>query len=108
MDSIKRKEPQPMDVVIKEFIREMKLTSGLNTQRIFAAWDEISGAAKWTTNRFFKDGVLYITMNSSVARNHLVFQLPELTRSINDRLMADPLFVKDDPKSRLVTRIILK
>lgn len=97
-----------MDVVIKEFIREMKLTTGLNTQRIFAAWDELSGAGKWTASRFFKDGILYVTMNSSVARNRLMFRLPELTRSINDRLMEDPLFVKDDPKSRLVTRIVLR
>lgn len=108
MDRIKRKEPQSMDEVIKDYIKDMKLTTGLNTQRVFAAWDEVSGAEKWTTNRFFRDGILYITMNSSVARNRLVFQLPALTKSINDRLIADPLFVKDDPRSRLVTRIVLK
>jgi len=108
MDKIRRKDPRPIELAVKEYIKEMKLAAGLNNQRIFKAWDEVSGAAKWTSARFFRDGVLYITLTSSVARNQLTYRLDAIVKAINDALMKDELFVKDDPRSRLVTRIVLK
>ena len=44
---IARKTAVGMDELVREYIREMKLSSGLNTQRIFAAWDDASGAARF-------------------------------------------------------------
>ena len=41
---IRRKEALTMEEVIDQFIKSAKLASGLNTQRIFSAWDECSGA----------------------------------------------------------------
>ena len=63
-----------MDELVKQYIRSMKLAAGLNTQRIFAAWDACSGAGEFTLKRFFRDGKLYITLSSSVVRNQLHFQ----------------------------------
>ena len=105
---IHRKEPVAMDELVQMFIKSMKLSAGLNTHRIFAAWDEASGAAGYTLKRFFRDGKLYITLNSSVVRNHLSFQSAELVDRINLILSRDELFVKDDPRVSFVRELILK
>ena len=68
---IRRKEALTMEEVIEEYIKSAKLASGLNTQRVFAAWDECSGAGPFTLKRYFRSGTLYITLNSSVIRNQL-------------------------------------
>ena len=105
---ISRKEAVPMDRLIEQYIREMKLAAGLNTQRIFAAWDAVSNASAYTLKRFFRDGTLYITLSSSVFRRELSFRKEMLVEQINAWLEKDILFVKDDPKVGKVQQIILK
>ena len=108
MDSIKRKEPIGMGKAVQEFIRELKLENGVNTQRVLSVWDEVSGAAAYTSDKYFKDGVLYVTVRSSVVRNNLYFQLAALIIAMNDRLSKDSLVVRDAPGWKGVTKIILR
>ena len=103
-----RKKALSMDEVVSMYIKSMKLTSGLNTHRIFAAWDEASGAAPYTLKRFFRDGRLYITLSSSVVRNQLSFQAEALVEKMNSILAGDGLFTKDDPRVSYVKELILK
>jgi len=103
-----RKKAQPVSELISDYIHEMKLSAGLNTRRIFEAWDAASGAAAYTTRRFFRDGKLYITLSSSVARNSLSFQKPLIMAKINQILQQDELFTKNDPRVQFVQEIILK
>ena len=105
---LSRKEAVSMEQLVDEYIREMKIAAGLNTQRVFAAWDEVSGAAPYTLRRFFRDGTLYITLSSSVYRRELSFRKELLVAAINEYLDKDPLFVKDDPKVGKVMQIVLK
>lgn len=103
-----RKFPIGMDKAVDDFIREMKIAAGLNTRIIFSAWDEISGAAEFTSSRFFRDGTLYIGLKSSVVRNNLYFRSDSIIKAINDRIAADPLFIKDDPSCHAVVKLVLK
>ena len=103
-----RKQAISMEELIPLYIKSMKLSSGLNTQRIFAAWDEASGAAPFTLKKFFRDGRLYITLNSSVIRNQLSFQSDALVEKMNSILSRDELFMKDDPRVSYVRELILK
>lgn len=103
-----RKKALSMEEVISQYIKEMKLSSGLNTQRIFSAWDDVSGAAQFTLKKFFRDGKLYITLSSSVVRNQLTFQKAVIVEKINEMLRHDELFTKDDPRVSYVTELILK
>ncbi len=103
-----RKKALSMDEVVSMYIKSMKLTAGLNTHRIFAAWDEASGAAPYTLKRFFRDGRLYITLSSSVVRNQLSFQAEALVEKMNSILARDGLFTKDDPRVSYVKELILK
>ena len=105
---IARKQAMSMEELIPLYIKSMKLSAGLNTQRVFAAWDEVSGAASFTLKRFFRDGKLYVTLSSSVVRNRLSFQKDALVEGINSILARDELFIKDDPRVSYVRELILK
>lgn len=108
MDRIKRKEPQGMAELMKLYVREMGMTHTFNNRRVFIAWDQASNAARYTVNRFFRDGILSITLNSSVVRTELAFRKGEIIKAMNDILVNDSLFIKDAPGVKLVHDIILK
>ena len=105
---IHRKQALGMEEVIDQYIRSMKLAAGLNTQRVFAAWDEVSGAASATLRRYYRDGVLRVSLASSVQRFELGLQKAQMIERMNAWLLQDDLFVKDDPEVGLVKDIILK
>ena len=105
---IARKNAIGMEELVSMYIKSMKLSSSLNTQRIFAAWDDASGAARFTLKKFFRDGTLYITLSSSVIRNQLSFQRDALVEKINDILSRDELFTRDDDRVSYVKTLILK
>lgn len=89
---IARKDAVGMDELIREFISDMKLTGGLDAHRIYAAWDEVSGMARYTVRKFYRDGTLYCTMSSSVVRSSLLPKRKLLIDAINARLKEDELF----------------
>ena len=108
MSRVARKTAVPLSDLIREYIQASKLTAGLNTQRIFAAWDAASGAGRYTVRRFFRDGRLYITVDSSVVRSQLSFQRDTLIEKINALLAQDELFTQDDARVGIVKELILK
>ena len=108
MSRLPRKNAVPIEELLKEFIRENKLSRGLNTQKVFAAWDSASGAGKYTVRKFYRDGKLYITVSSSVIRSQLLFQKAALLERINAILCEDSLFVRDDPSAGLIKELIIK
>ena len=108
LGGINRKDPVAMEELVQMFIRSMKLSAGLNTRRIFEAWDQASGASRYTLRRYFRDGKLYVTLNSSMVRSQLGFQKAELVDRINEILREDELFQQDDPQVKFVEELILK
>lgn len=105
---MRRRYAVSMEELIKRYIIDMKISSGLNTQLIFKAWDEASGASPFTIGRFFKDGKLYVTLSSSMVRNQLYYQKSDIVRKINSLLDEDPLFFSGDKRVSFVKEIILK
>ena len=105
---IARKNALGMDEVMPMYLRSMGLVTALNTRRIFAAWDQASGAAAYTANRYFKAGTLYVTVTSSVARSTLSFQKEELIARMNEILSSDELFTPDNPRASFVKELKLK
>lgn len=108
MSRVARKTAVSLSEAIQEYLKAAKLSSGLNTQRIFAAWDAASGAGRYTVRRFFRDGKLYITVDSSVVRSQLSFQRDVLIEKINALLAQDELFIQDDARVGIVKELILK
>ena len=68
---------------IRLMLRQNGLGPELDRRRIYAAWDNASGAGAYTLRRYFKEGRLYITVNSSVIRSQLHFQKDALLEKIN-------------------------
>lgn len=103
-----RKQALSMEEVVSQYIKSMKIAAGLNTQRIFEAWDVCSGATPFTLKRYYRGGKLYITLNSSVIRNQLYFQKDALVEKINAFLREDKLFTADNRTAGFVQELILK
>lgn len=97
-----------MEEVVSRYIKQMKIAAGLNTQRIFEAWDAASGAGSFTLKRFFRGGKLYITLSSSVIRSQLYFQKDILIEKMNAILSEDPLFTSDNNTVGYIHELILK
>lgn len=93
---------------LKEMFRSSNAGATHNTQRIFAAWDEASGAAPYTVRRSFRDGILYITMKSSVLATQLSMQKNTIMEKINAILADDPLFIKEQSYSGIVKELRIK
>lgn len=108
MSRIERKQAQSIKEAFHEYLKAYKLTTGLNTQRVFSAWDQASGAANYTARRYYRDGVLYITVNSSVIRSQLNIQRQFLLDKINAILKSDELFTEDDKFAGYVKELRIK
>ena len=103
---LRRKEAVGMKQLVQDFIREMKIASGVNKYRALEAWNEISGASRYTLDAYLDKGILYVTLNSSMARNQLYFQRDVLVKKMNEFLDADPIFVKGNGPA--VRNIVLR
>ena len=94
-----RENTQLIKAVIEEFIKEERLEEGLGRARLFKAWDLVVGevGTKATTNKYFKDGVLYCTINSSIVRTQMYYRKEDIMAHMNKML-----------NGTIVTKIILK
>lgn len=105
---LQRKQAQTVAEVIREYLHDSGLTSGMNTHRIFTTWDDVSGAGKFTARKFFRDGKLYITVSSSVVRSQLLFQKQALLEKMNERLASDVMFNREDTRVGFIKELIIK
>ena len=96
---MKRENTQLIKAVIEEFIKEERLEEGLGRARLFKAWDLVVGevGTKATTNKYFKDGVLYCTISSSIVRTQMYYRKEDIMAHMNKML-----------NGTIVTKIILK
>lgn len=96
---MKRENTQLIKDILQEFIKEEHLEDGLQRVRIFRTWDLVVGeaGARATTNKFFRDGILYCTINSSIVRTQLYYCKEDIALQMNKML-----------NDSLVSKIILK
>ena len=103
-----KKEPKSMNDIVHEYIREMKIASGLNERRIFAAWDAISGAAQYTVGKSVRGGVLYLSISSSVIRSQLYLRQEKLVERNNAFVEDNELFTESDRSCGYVRSIVFR
>jgi hypothetical protein len=96
---MKRENTQLIKAIIEEIIKEERLEEGLSRARLFKAWDLVVGetGANATTNKYFKDGVLYCTVNSSILRTQMYYRKEDIIAHMNKML-----------NGTIVTKLILK
>ena len=108
MSRLSPKNALPISEVLREMFRSSGAGATHNSRRIFSAWDEASGAGAYTIRRFYRDGILYITMRSSVLATQLSMQKGVLTEKINAILSDDPLFIREDSHAGFVKELRIK
>lgn len=96
---MKRENTQLIKDILQEFIKEEHLEDGLQRLKIFKVWDLVVGeaGARATSNKFFRDGVLYCTINSSIIRTQLYYRKDDIALQMNKML-----------NGNIVSKIILK
>jgi predicted nucleic acid-binding Zn ribbon protein len=72
---------------MKEYIREMNLEDKLLEVNLINSWEEVVGKAisSRTGKVYIKDHILYVHLNSSVARNELLMLKELLKEKLNER-----------------------
>lgn len=105
---IARKYPVPVRQAIQEWLVAEGLGPAYNAQLICRRWNEISGMGRYTSQAWFKEGTLHITLNSSVARSRLSPMAGLLTERLNDALRQDEMFIRGKAFTRYVNQIILR
>ena len=106
-NALRRRNAVGMDELVEEFIREMKLASGISRQRVREAWNVVSGAGNYTIDVQIVNGVMYCNMASSMVRSQLYFQKDVILAQINEYLKNDVLYVKNGDNS-YIKDIVLK
>ncbi len=102
-NGLRRQEAVGMDTLVDQFIRDMKLASGLKKQRAEEAWNSVSGAGQYTLEVSLSKGNMICTLNSSVVRSQLHTQKTLLLYSLNEYLKGDELF-SDEIIKELILR----
>ena len=107
-NKLRRKEAIGMDELASQFVRDMKLVSGLNRQRVADVWGHVSGAGRYTLSTTYERGVLTCFISSSLVRNQLYFQRDVLVRRMNECLADDELFENAADGSPAIKTLVLK
>ena len=107
-NKLRRKEAIGMDELVSQFVRDMKLVSGLNRQRVADVWGHVSGAGRYTLSTTYERGVLTCFISSSLIRNQLYFQRDVLVRRMNECLADDELFENAADGSPAIKTLVLK
>lgn len=107
-NKLRRKEAVGMEDLMLQYLRDMKLTSGMNRQRATEAWNMVSGASRYTLSVTFERGVMTCAISSSLVRNQLYFQRDVLVEKLNEFLAADTLYDDGGKEGPAVKVLILK
>jgi predicted nucleic acid-binding Zn ribbon protein len=84
---VRRSKTISLAEAIKDFVREMHLEDKLTEVNLISSWEEIVGKAisSRTSRVYIKDHILYVNLNSSVARNELMMLKEALREKLNER-----------------------
>lgn len=78
----------PIDEIIKEFIKENKLTKGIQKLTVEKLWPELmgNGIANYTESVTLKNKTLVIKLKSSVLREELSYGKDKIIKMMNEQL----------------------
>lgn len=103
-----RRKAVGMESLVRDWLNRSPLGASLDLRRISCAWDEATGAGRYTTRIYFRGGKLYVTMSSSVARSQLLFQKRTIMEKINAILGGDGLYSASRTGENHIKELIIK
>jgi predicted nucleic acid-binding Zn ribbon protein len=77
---------RPISEVISECLEDLKIGRTLKEKRMVSQWEELLGKAISSRTKYIyiKDRVLYVQMNSSVARSELLMMRQSILEKMNE------------------------
>lgn len=84
-------EESPIGDVLKQFIQENKLQSGIDKIDVRDAWKNLmgNGVNNYTTEILLKGTTLYVALSSAVLREELSYGKEKIIKMINEELRKD-------------------
>jgi predicted nucleic acid-binding Zn ribbon protein len=88
---MRRSNIQSIGDVMKEILNDRKINKGIMETRVVNNWEKVLGkpVARVTNRLYFRHGVLYVELNSSVVRNELVMLKDKIIKNLNDTIGSD-------------------
>ena len=76
---------QHLSDILAKIVNRPELRGGLREARVIKAWPNVMGAAvaRITTQLYFKNGYLYVSLKSSVIRSELIMHKDRIIESLN-------------------------
>ena len=92
---MKKQSSRKLGDLLREYFNDMGRNQGLLGARVVRCWDEKmdQNIVKATSSRFFKDGILYVNIQSSIVRSTLYNRRRQLMYILNSNLGGD--FIKN-------------
>ena len=83
---MRRNNAEQIGDMIRKFFRQNGLESPLNEYRLVEAWKDVVGPtiARYTSNLYIKNQILYVHLSSSVLRQELMMGRDMLVRNLNN------------------------
>lgn len=84
---MRKSNTQPIQEVIRELLREMKIDRKLKEVGIVSDWESLMGktVAVRTSRIYIQNRILYIYVTSSVLRNELLMMRQDIIHKLNER-----------------------
>ncbi len=84
----RHQEHQSLSEVLKDFVTDNKLQTGLDKVAVRDVWQKVMGPAitKYTENIKLERDTLYVQLNSSVLREELSYGKQKIISNLNEEL----------------------
>lgn len=85
---MRKSNTQDLRSVIHDLLKESSLDNRYLVQSVIDEWPAIVGPlfAKYTTNIYAKEGVLFVAISSAAAKNELVMAKSVLLKTIKEKI----------------------
>lgn len=83
---MRKRNTENIGEILQQYIRENKtLKQKLAESRVLNGWKAVLGNAvfSYTTNIYFRNGILYVNLSSSVLRSELILAKEKLVDALN-------------------------
>jgi predicted nucleic acid-binding Zn ribbon protein len=86
MQAMRKSNTQPIENVIREYLKEMSIDQKLKEVGIVSQWEKLMGktVAVRTSHIYIRNHILYIHVTSSVLKNELLMMRQAIIEKINE------------------------
>ena len=86
--TVRKNTTQSLKDVLGEILNQPKLRKGVSEFKAVHYWEKVMGktVARVTKSVYFRNGILFVSLNSSVVRGELVMLKDKIIKSMNEAI----------------------